>query len=320
MERNPRISIIIPLYNKERYIQRTLDSVFQQTVQDFEIIIIDSSSDQSTRIVRKNPDPRILHIVRDRTRAAMARNLGAQAAHTDFFAFLDADDEWRPDHLETLLRLRKQFPNAGLYSTAYVKLMSDGSPMVMVFAGIPPPPWEGTIPDYLQSCSRGDEPVNSSSCAMPRDVFQRMGEFPEDLVYGEDQYLWGRIAFEYPIAYSWNGLAIYHTEASGRVCEEVHQVREHPFSTWIRRTMENGNLSPEQQATCRAYLRRKKVPELISRVLMGPSSPRSSGSGARCTNRVGTILSCVIRSPLQQAVRSLLCRYYHCYDPGKSLR
>lgn len=105
-----------------------------------------------------------------------------------------------------------------------------GSPMVMLFVGIPSPPWEGYLENYLRTCSRGDEPVKSSSCAIPREIFESVGEFPEDLEYGEDQFLWGKIELDYPVAYSWRGLAIYHTEATGRICNKEHAIDEHPFS------------------------------------------------------------------------------------------
>jgi glycosyltransferase involved in cell wall biosynthesis len=269
----PEISVVIPLYNKERYIRRAIESVLRQTFRNFECIIIDSSTDGSQELVRQYNDLRIVLVSCEKSTAAQARNQGVRIAQSDLIAFLDADDEWQPDHLETLIHIRKKFPDAGLYSTPYVKIKPDGHPMVMLFPGIPHPPWEGYVPNYLWTCSRGDEPVHSSSCAIPRDIFLSSGGFPDGFEYGEDQYLWGKIALFYPVAYSWNGLTMYHTEAVGRICDKPHIVTEQPFITYLRRELARGTIPPVLQADCKDYIRRKKYSEFFSRLYMGGSVP-----------------------------------------------
>ena len=77
------ISIVIPLYNKELYIERTLNSVLAQTYPYFSCIIIDSSGDRSTDVVKQFSDPRIIHIIRKKTGAAAARNIGVSLAQSD---------------------------------------------------------------------------------------------------------------------------------------------------------------------------------------------------------------------------------------------
>jgi len=331
----PEISIVIPLYNKERYIRRTIDSVLCQTFPNFECIIIDSSTDESPELVRQYDDPRIVLVPYEKSTAARARNQGVRIAQSDLIAFLDADDEWQPDHLETLVHIRKEFPDAGLYSTPYVKLKPDGHPMVMLFPGIPRPPWEGYIPNYLQTSSRGDEPVHSSSCAVPRDIFLSMGGFPEGFEYGEDQYLWGKIALSCPVAYSWKGLTIYHTEALDRICDKPHTVTEQPFVTCLRQELERGTIPAALQADCKDYLRRKKYSEFFSRLYQGGSEPcnresaddekKTPGSTiiaryftapARMTRRFS---SRIYHSFIHDAVRLLACRVYRCFDPGRDL-
>lgn len=325
----PEISVVIPLYNKEMYIRRTVDSVLNQSFQNFELIIIDSSTDRSTDIVKLYNDPRIIHIVRDRTRAAQARNLGVQLAHSEYIAFIDADDEWSPDHLETLMNLRKRYPDAGLYSTSYVKLKPDGRPRVMLFAGIAPPPWEGYLPDYLRICSHGDEPVNSSSCAIPRDVFSTTGGFPENLDYGEDQFLWGKISLSYPVAYSWQGLAIYHTEASGRICDEFHDVTQHPFSKYLKAELTTNSIPQNKRDSCYAYIRRKRITEIFGSVIVGKKTQnRRDIPGCREINhnqgiwnnfikRIGRILKQFHDSALHDSLRSFTCWVFRYHNPGK---
>jgi glycosyltransferase involved in cell wall biosynthesis len=331
----PDISVVIPLYNKERYIRRTIDSVLCQTFQNFECIIVDSSNDGSTDIIRKYADPRIVHIKRERIKAAKARNLGVERANAELIAFLDADDEWQPNHLETLLNLKKKCPSAGLFSTAYVKLKPDGKPMVMLFLGIPPPPWEGYLEHYIRICSRGDDPVNSSSTAVLRKIFNAEGGFPEDLDYGEDQYLWGEIALHYSIAYSWKGLTIYHTEASDRICNEPHRIDEHPFSSYLKREMEKGSIPQEDLGDCLAYIRRKRYSHIFSKFL---SVGKSSNYHERLINGapdpkfdwinhllqtplecIGYFLSNFYNSRIHEHIRFFICKIYGGYNPGSDL-
>ena len=122
MNSNPAVSVVIPLLNKASHISRALDSVFAQTVQDFEIIVVEGgSTDNSPEIVRGFRDPRIRLILQDKKRPGVsaARNIGIHESRSEFIAFLDADDEWRPRFLETIIRLRQRFPDAGLYATSY---------------------------------------------------------------------------------------------------------------------------------------------------------------------------------------------------------
>jgi glycosyltransferase involved in cell wall biosynthesis len=326
----PDISIVIPLYNKERYIRRTIDSVLHQTFQNFECIIVDSSNDRSKEIIRKYADPRIILVPCEKSTAAMARNRGVLLARSDLIAFLDADDEWQLDHLAALVSLRQKFPEAGLYSTPYIKIRPDGRPQIMLFVGIPKPPWEGYLSDYLRICSRGDEPVHSSSCAVPRPVFNAAGGFPEDLKYGDDQYLWGRIALSYPVAYSWNGLAIYHTEALDRICDKPHADDESPFSVYLKRELDAGSISAEKRSACLAYIQRKGYTRTFFSLLTsggashveessdnGGYSPQP-GIRAGLNERIGRLMSAVYNSRIHDAVRWFLCGIYGCYNPGKN--
>lgn len=93
-ERSPHVSIIIPLYNKAPYIKRALDSVISQTIQDFEVIVVnDGSTDGGEHIVEGYSDARI-HLVHQKNKGvSAARNRGVSLAKSNMVAFLDADDE-----------------------------------------------------------------------------------------------------------------------------------------------------------------------------------------------------------------------------------
>lgn len=99
------ISVIIPAYNSADYISRCIDSVLNQTFQDFEILIIDDGSTDNTReIIESYTDKRIICLKQENAGPAAARNKGLEQAKGEYIAFLDADDMWTPDKLETQIK------------------------------------------------------------------------------------------------------------------------------------------------------------------------------------------------------------------------
>lgn len=99
----PLVSVIIPVYNAEKYIEQTIRSVLTQTLQDFEIIALsDGSKDGSADIIQRlqKEDSRIHFIAKKNTGVSDTRNTGIQQAKGKYIAFLDADDVWNPDNLE----------------------------------------------------------------------------------------------------------------------------------------------------------------------------------------------------------------------------
>ena len=116
----PRMSVIIPLYDKARTIGRALDSVLAQTFDDFELIVVDDGSrDDGPSIVAACGDPRIRLIRQSNAGPGAARNRGAAEARTDILAFLDADDAWRPTYLEAAHRVLGEDMEYSVFVSAY---------------------------------------------------------------------------------------------------------------------------------------------------------------------------------------------------------
>ena len=101
----PKISVIIPLYNKEKIVERSVNSVLSQSFNDFELIIVDDgSTDNSLKIVESIKDERIRIIVQSNGGPSKARNTGIKNAKADWLYFIDADDEMLPKALDCLWR------------------------------------------------------------------------------------------------------------------------------------------------------------------------------------------------------------------------
>src|SRR5690606_29446795 len=104
-------SVVIPLYNKERSIKQTVQSVLDQTFTDFEIVIVnDGSTDNSLQVVENIDDQRIRIINKPNGGVSSARNKGINEANFNWIAFLDGDDLWKPNHLEIIRGLIDKFP------------------------------------------------------------------------------------------------------------------------------------------------------------------------------------------------------------------
>src|SRR5262252_3345733 len=96
-----RVSVLIPLYNKERWIKRALDSIACQTLTDFEVIVVDDgSTDGGSDVVANYKDPRVRMVHQPNAGPGSARNRGIAEARGELLAFLDADDEWFPNYLQ----------------------------------------------------------------------------------------------------------------------------------------------------------------------------------------------------------------------------
>ena len=213
----PRVSVVIPLYNKVRHIQRAINSALVQTYQDFELIVIDDgSTDGGGDVVRQVKDSRIRLITQPNAGVSAARNQGVAEAKTDLVAFLDADDEWMPNHLATVMELRNTYPEAGMYATAY-RFCKDGKTWRPAFVHCVADPQGGFLEDYFQAAF-GPPPIWTSAVMIPKHVLAEVGHFPVGMKRGEDMNTWARIALRYRVAWSPVEGAVYHFSVDNRAC------------------------------------------------------------------------------------------------------
>jgi glycosyltransferase involved in cell wall biosynthesis len=245
------ISVVIPLYNKAPHIERTLHSVVQQNIDDYEVIVVDDgSTDGGGNLVDGFKDTRIKLIRQENQGKCLARNTGIAAARADLVAFLDADDTWEPQFLETILHLRKKFPQAGAYATAYQILTRDGSTIRPEFNVLPVYLKEGLIENYFRAAI--SYPICSSAVAILKKVLVEIGGFPVGEFKGEDLDTWLRIALRYPIAWSKEYLASWYQNAVNRSDRFLWQ-SEPAVSRTARQALDSDLLPADQAEALREF-------------------------------------------------------------------
>lgn len=190
------VSVIIPVYNGEKTIRETIESVLDQTFSDFELLIInDGSSDQTldvvSRLIATTNDGRIQLFSYPNSGVNTSRNRGIQHSISEFIAFLDADDLWTADKLETQLIALQTHPDAAV-AYSWVDYIDEAGNFLRrgsycdisgnVYAQL-------LLSDFLE---------NGSNPLIRRSHLMHVGLFDESLSYGEDWELWIRLAARYP--------------------------------------------------------------------------------------------------------------------------
>jgi hypothetical protein len=254
---SPRVSVIIPLFNKERWIIRALDSVRTQTFSDFEAIIVDDgSTDRGPDLAARYRDSRFRLIRQPNGGPGPARNRGIAEAKGELLAFLDADDEWFREYLEASVRLLDSHPSMpAAVSSGYIECPSRRSREAM---------WRHRgIREGLFQLTPGTPPLVANhslaymspcSTVTRTDVVRKWGGFyqREKCTFGEDSYLWLKILLNEPVVFRLDPAFLLHAEAS-----ELSKNLKGP------RPMEPFLFdSSEIEAACPAHLR-----DLLSKIL-----------------------------------------------------
>tara|TARA_B110001450_G_C17635187_1_gene486878 strand:+ start:204 stop:1139 length:936 start_codon:yes stop_codon:yes gene_type:complete len=213
-------SIIIPLYNKEDFIKNTLNSVLKQSFKKFEVIIVDdASTDLSLNIIEEFTDKRIKIIKHQQNRGLSAsRNTGIKNSKTDYLAFLDADDLWKPDYLNKIKSLITKYPKAHLFATKYDVMLKNNKIIEYDFI-IDNFNKEGIISNFF------DNNLNQSifypSClSVNKIVFESIGGYNESISYSEDIDFNIRSQSKFLMAYSDEALVTYLRVSENQITQQ----------------------------------------------------------------------------------------------------
>lgn len=214
-----RFSVIIPLYNKAATISATLDSVCKQNFSDFEVIVVDDGSvDGGFDIVRNYPDERIRIFSQKNSGVSAARNAGILASANPYIAFLDADDLWEPNYLESMAFFISDFTDAGLYGCAFDRRKG----LISIEENIPlPVGYRGYVNDYFRLALR-HHLFWTSAVVVDKNRVGHDLVFDERISLGEDLDLWFRIALKHKVAFYNQVLSHYIIDSNDRAMLRFH--------------------------------------------------------------------------------------------------
>lgn len=171
-ERKPYISVVMPLYNKEAIVARSVESVLCQGFPDFELVIVDDgSTDYSAKIVSSIHDDRIVFIQQENGGPGAARNTGVRQAKADRIVFLDADDELLPDALEHFAALSRQMPDVDIFnSTYYIRCKDEKRFFEKKVVGI--------VKNVMKACFYGEVMPGGGSSMFKKSLLEK---YPYDI-------------------------------------------------------------------------------------------------------------------------------------------
>jgi glycosyltransferase involved in cell wall biosynthesis len=215
----PHVSVVVPVYNKARFVQRALTSIAQQTFSDFEVIVVDDgSTDNGAKVVREFDDKRVRLVTQANLGPGAARNRGIKEARGSLVAFLDADDEWLPQYLEEGVRLLEQSGSeVASVTCGYLTTPDNKSHLALwrrrgLFEGnhrITP----ATSPELVVNMLAFMSPCSTIA---RRDVLRKWDGFYAGgrCKYGEDAYLWLKVLLNEQVVFAFKSLTRFDREAS----------------------------------------------------------------------------------------------------------
>lgn len=185
------ISVIIPVYNGEKTIKQTVESVLNQTIKDLEIIIInDGSQDSTLEIISRIQDCRIKVFSYPNTGSSASRNRGISRSSGEYISFIDADDLWIPDKLEAQLKALQENPEAAV-AYSWTDCIDESGNFLGKGSYLS---FNGNIYANLLLTNFID---SGSNVLIRTDALKRVGYFEESRHFSEDWDLWLRLAASY---------------------------------------------------------------------------------------------------------------------------
>lgn len=191
---SPLVSIILPTYNGAPFLPESVESILAQTYNPYEVIIVDDGSTDNTKEVLKPFAQKIRYINLEQNKGLpVARNTGIRLAQGEYIAFIDADDLWLPEKLQTNVEYFGRHPDVGMVYSGHTNIDEKGRTLN---GGVKKRLPSGKI--FFQLYSEQNF-IIPSSVVVRKEVFETTGLFDEQLVNCQDWDMWLRIAFYFKI-------------------------------------------------------------------------------------------------------------------------
>ncbi len=235
----PYFSIVIPVFNKEKFVTHTIKSVLEQSFSDYEIIIVnDGSTDNSEAKILEFKDDRIRYFSKKNEGVSKARNFGIEQAKADFICFLDADDYWHPDFLETMHGQTHKFQEQKVFATAIE--IETKNKLIEAQYSISKKA-EVEIVNFFEA-SQKECALWTSGICIHKSVFEKVGTFDTKIKHGEDTELWIRIGLQFPIVFIWKIVARYVYDAESVSRNWNYFFEPYTFEKYALEEKKNPNL------------------------------------------------------------------------------
>ena len=199
---NPAVTIVIPAYNSAQYISQTLDSIEAQTFSDYEVIVVNDGSDDRVELecaIESHVLP-VIYLAQENKGVSAARNAAIRIGRGEFYAQIDADDQWLPDYLEVQLGILERQPDVSLVYPNAIIVGDDVSETGLEFMDMSPSEGEVNFESLVRQ-----ECVVMTSVTARMSAIRGAGAFDEDLRSCEDFDLWLRLA-------KTDGRIVYHRQ------------------------------------------------------------------------------------------------------------
>lgn len=200
----PQVSVVIPTYNRDKFVVKAIESVLRQRVTDLDVLVIDDGSTDDTRIALKEYSHKIRYIYQENAGVSAARNAGIRLAKGEWVAFLDSDDEWAKDYLSTQVEQIERLPGAVAHITNAFTVPHHGERRSLFLES-------GFIERFkAKPCVVLERPLQAiityalwflQSMIVRRDVLSEAGLFDEDLSIAEDLDVIARVAMRGPFTF-----------------------------------------------------------------------------------------------------------------------
>jgi glycosyltransferase involved in cell wall biosynthesis len=234
----PRVSVIIPSYNRADCVSRAIDSVLSQTYRDFEIIVVDDGSSDNTRdVVTAYGDP-VRYVFQQNQGPGAARNHGIRVAAGTYLGFLDSDDVWMPTFLARTVAALDEHPEAGVVTTA-IYLGPEDRKVPGHMEGIETGLWEPSSDLPRTKMHQALSGFCPPALLVRADVVRKYGGYYEHrCMLGEDVYLWIQVLLNHKVYRIREPLIWYDTGvsglgfSSGKAHYPLEPVLENPDPIW----------------------------------------------------------------------------------------
>lgn len=246
---NPKVSIVIPVYNGSNYLREAIDSALSQTYKNIEVIVVNDGSNDGgkTEAIAKSYGDKIRYIYKKNGGVASALNLGIREMTGEYFSWLSHDDVYMPNKLEVQINyLRNENNPVILYSDYY---WIDSESKILGLCKIPHIP-----PEHFLHALITSYPINGCTTLIPKSCFDTVGLFNEELKTTQDYEVWLRLVGKYNFIHMPEPLlkSRLHPEQGTRTMSNIQLTESNNFYIWCLNNFSVDDIFPSRRISAAA--------------------------------------------------------------------